>query len=106
MLMSAIPNGEGSRLLRWETANKIPWGVLLLFAGGIAIANAFVQSGLADIIAGEMEAIVQLPTWLLILSICLTVTFLTEVTPLSDAGTGPQKESREAGRAVGWEGWW
>jgi sodium-dependent dicarboxylate transporter 2/3/5 len=80
VLMAALPNGEGGRLLRWEAARKIPWGVLLLFAGGIAIANAFIQSGLADIIAGELGGIVNLPTWLLVLTICLAVTFLTEVT--------------------------
>jgi sodium-dependent dicarboxylate transporter 2/3/5 len=80
VLMAALPNGEGGRLLRWEAANKIPWGVLLLFAGGISIANAFVQSGLADIIAGELGGMVALPKWLLIITMCLTVTFLTEVT--------------------------
>ncbi len=80
VLMAALPNGEGGRLLRWEAAQKIPWGVLLLFAGGIAIASAFVQSGLADILASQLGGLARLPTWLLILSICLGVTFLTEVT--------------------------
>jgi sodium-dependent dicarboxylate transporter 2/3/5 len=80
VLMAALPNGEGKRLLRWEAAVKIPWGVLLLFGGGIAIASAFVHSGLADNIAQELSLLLELPTWLLILSMCLTVTFLTEVT--------------------------
>ena len=80
ILMAALPNGEGGRLLRWETAVKIPWGVLLLFGGGICIANAFIQSGLADLIAGRLGGLLDLPLWLLILSMCLTVTFLTEVT--------------------------
>jgi sodium-dependent dicarboxylate transporter 2/3/5 len=51
-----------------------------LFAGGISIANAFVQSGLADLLAQQLHGLVTLPTWLLILSMCLSVTFLTEVT--------------------------
>lgn len=80
VIMAALPNGEGGRLLRWKAANRIPWGVLLLFAGGITIAHAFTQSGLAEIIADQLGAIVDLPPWLLILSICLSVTFLTEVT--------------------------
>jgi sodium-dependent dicarboxylate transporter 2/3/5 len=80
VLMAALPNGEGGRLLNWESARKIPWGVLLLFAGGIAIANAFVQSGLADHLAQQLGALARLPTWLLLLSVCLSVTFLTEVT--------------------------
>jgi len=80
VIMAALPNGEGGRLLRWKAANRIPWGVLLLFAGGITIAHAFMQSGLAEIIADQLVAIVDLPAWLLILSMCLAVTFLTEVT--------------------------
>lgn len=78
--MSVLPNGEGKRLLHWETARKIPWGVLLLFAGGITLASAFVSSGLANIIAAELEVLVALPVWMIVLSLCLVVTFLTEVT--------------------------
>ncbi len=80
VIMAMLPNGEGSRLLRWEAASRIPWGVLLLFGGGIALASAFVQSGLAALIAEELALLVTLPTWLIVLSICLSVTFLTEVT--------------------------
>lgn len=80
ILMAVLPNGEGQRMLHWETVRKIPWGVLLLFAGGIALANAFVASGLAEIIAAELEVLVALPPWLIVLSLCLGVTFLTEVT--------------------------
>ncbi|MEJ8569747.1 SLC13 family permease [Elongatibacter sediminis] len=80
ILMAMLPNGEGGRLLRWESARRIPWGVLILFAGGICIASAFVSSGLAEIMAGQLSGLVALPTWLLILGICLSVTFLTEVT--------------------------
>jgi len=80
VLMAALPNGEGGRLLRWEAATKIPWGVLLLFGGGISIASAFVYSGLADNIAQELGTLMKLPIWLLILCMCLSVTFLTEVT--------------------------
>ena len=80
VLMASLPNGAGGRLLRWKSAKKIPWGVLILFGGGIAIANAFVASGLADIIADQLESLASLPTWALILGLCLAVTFLTEVT--------------------------
>jgi sodium-dependent dicarboxylate transporter 2/3/5 len=80
ILMGMLPNGEGDRLLRWETVRNIPWGVLLLFAGGVALANGFVASGLAEIIAAELEVLADLPPWLIVLTICLAVTFLTEVT--------------------------
>ena len=78
--MAMLPAGNGKQLLRWESAKNIPWGVLVLFGGGIAIASAFVQTGLADIIAGNLTALATLPTWLLILCVCLFVTFLTEIT--------------------------
>ena len=80
VLMATLPNGEGGRLLHWESAARIPWGVLLLFAGGIAIASAFVQTGLADIIAGHLAGLAALPNWVIVLSLCLAVTFMTEVT--------------------------
>jgi sodium-dependent dicarboxylate transporter 2/3/5 len=80
VVMAIIPNGQGERLLRWEAARTIPWGVLLLFGGGITIANALIQSGLADQIASQLDMLSQIPVWLMILSLCLVVTFLTEVT--------------------------
>ena len=78
--MFLIPDGKGSRLLDWETANKIPWGMLILFGGGIAIAKAFVVSGLS---AALGNALVGITTWHIIFIIgviCLTITFLTEMT--------------------------
>ena len=39
VVMCIVPNGRGGRLLDWERANRIPWGVLLLFAGGICLAR-------------------------------------------------------------------
>ena len=80
IVMAMTPNGEGGRLLRWGAASKIPWGVLILFGGGIAIANAFIQSGLAEHVASKLEMLAALPVWLMILLISLTVTFMTEVT--------------------------
>ena len=78
--MFLIPNGKGERLLDWETAAKIPWGMLILFGGGIAIAKAFVVSGLS---AALGNALVGITTWHIIFIIgviCLTITFLTEMT--------------------------
>jgi sodium-dependent dicarboxylate transporter 2/3/5 len=84
VLMAMIHNGESGkqagRLLTWNSAQSIPWGVLILFAGGITIASAFVQSGLADLLAQKLTVLSGMPDWLLVLCICLGVTFLTEVT--------------------------
>jgi len=80
VLMFVIPDGKGERLLNWESANKIPWGMLLLFAGGIAIARAFVASGLSELVAEQLAAVSQWPVLLMMLAICLGITFLTEMT--------------------------
>ncbi len=66
--------------LDWEHAVKIPWGVLLLFGGGLAIAKAFVDTGLADYMGDGLTWLQFLPLPLLILSIGLFTAFLSEIT--------------------------
>ncbi len=80
VVMFLVPNGRGSKLLDWQTAVKIPWGMLILFSGGIALAKGFVESGLADFLASGIGGLVTLPILLMMFLICIGVTFLTEVT--------------------------
>ena len=78
--MFLIPNGKGGKLLDWSTASDIPWGMLLLFGGGIAIANSFISSGLSASLGQSLAYISNWHLFLLILAICLLITFLTEMT--------------------------
>ncbi len=78
--MHFIPNGKGEALLTWETASKIPWGVLILYGGGISIAMAFETSGLSKLIGESLGVLSTIPVIILIGCVCLAVTFLTEVT--------------------------
>ncbi len=48
-----LPDGTGRPLLKWEEANRAPWGVILMFGGGMALAMGMTESGLADWL-GEM----------------------------------------------------
>ena len=80
IVMFLIPNGKGGKLLDWETASSIQWGIFLLFGGGIAIAKAFTSSGLADTIGASLTNIGNLPLLVMMASTCLAVTFLTEIT--------------------------
>ncbi len=80
VVMFLLPNGRGGKLLDWSTATTIPWGVLILFSGGIALASAFTVSGLAAFLAGGIAQLSVLPLLLMIFLICVWVTFLTEVT--------------------------
>lgn len=102
VLMFMIPNGEKhGTLLDWETASDIPWGMLLLFAGGIAIAKAFIASGLSDKMAGMLTSLSSLPVFVLILCICLFVTFLTEFTSNTATATLLMPILATAGVAAG-----
>lgn len=79
--MFLIPNGkDGGKLLDWETAEKIPWGMLILFGGGIAIAKAFVETGLSGALGEALSGISGLPILVMVGLICITITFLTEMT--------------------------
>lgn len=80
LAMFIIPDGKDGRLLDWKTANQIPWGVLLLFAGGICIAKAFGASGLSQLIGDQLSGVTGLPIILLIAAVAITVTFMTEMT--------------------------
>ena len=80
LVMFLVPSGKGGRLLDWETAIKIPWGILLLFAGGVCIASAFVSSGISQIVGEALGALSTLHPLLVLAVICLSVTFLTEIT--------------------------
>ncbi len=67
-------------LLHWEEAVKIPWGILLLFGGGIALAEGFRSSGLASWIGDQLVTFEYLPTLILLLILITAVNFLTEIT--------------------------
>lgn len=81
VVLFTIPAGkEGIPLLKWEEAVKIPWGIILLFGGGMALAKAFSETGLAAWIGGQLTGLDHLPLFLMILVLVATVNFLTEVT--------------------------
>lgn len=80
VLMAIVSDGKGGRLLPWAQAQSIPWGILLLFAGGICIAKGFVSSGLTDILGQFFVALGVLPIFLALLLLAIGVSFLTEVT--------------------------
>jgi solute carrier family 13 (sodium-dependent dicarboxylate transporter), member 2/3/5 len=80
VLMFVLPNGHGGKLLDWESASTIHWGVLLLFAGGIAIAKAFAVTGISEAIGESLSGVTRLSMIALIAVVALSVTFLTEIT--------------------------
>ncbi len=83
ILVVLLPAGElaGRRMLSWEEVQRgVPWGVLLLFGGGFAIADGVHASGLDQWLAGSLQGLEALPPVLVVLSVCLITTTATEFT--------------------------
>ena len=59
---------------------QLPWGVLILFGGGLSLAHAVEQTGLADWIGGALQGLAWLPLWLVAIVVTAVVIFLTELT--------------------------
>ena len=79
--MFLIPGGpDGVKLMRWEDALELPWGVLLLFGGGLALSTQFTESGLSDWIGEQLSGLGFLPLVLLVVVVALVVLVLTEFT--------------------------
>ncbi|WP_033962026.1 SLC13 family permease [Psychroserpens jangbogonensis] len=81
ILLFLIPaKNKKERLINWEEAVKLPWGIILLFGGGMALAKGFETSGLAAWIGNQMTTLQGVSTILLILLLVAAVNFLTEIT--------------------------
>lgn len=70
----------GQMLINWESAVALPWGIILLFGGGLALAEGFQDSGLAAWIGGQMAGLEGMALILILLILVATVNFLTEIT--------------------------
>ena len=81
VILFILPNKEGShKLLSWDDAVKLPWGILLLFGGGMALAKGFDTSGLAIWIGSQMSFFNAIPLLALLCLLVAMVNFLTEIT--------------------------
>jgi sodium-dependent dicarboxylate transporter 2/3/5 len=67
-------------LMNWSTAVKLPWGLLILFGGGLALAAALVETGFSHYLGNLAAGLAGLPVWLIVLIVTGTVVFLTELT--------------------------
>lgn len=82
VVLFLIPSGDEKKggILSWVDAHKLPWGIILLFGGGMALAEAFESSGLAKWIGSSMTGLSVLGTFMVILLVVAIVNFLTEFT--------------------------
>ena len=83
IILFLIPAGSridrNARLLDWETAVKIPWGVMLLFGGGLSMASAITKTGLAGWLGEQLVILTTMPLVVLILGLVTFVIFATEL---------------------------
>ncbi|MCO7197905.1 SLC13 family permease [Pseudoalteromonas sp. OANN1] len=90
LLLFVLPAKSGSdeRILDWESAAKVPWGILLLFGGGLSLAAQIKSSGLADYIANLLAGADAMGLVLGVLVVAALITFLTEITSNTATAAG------------------
>jgi sodium-dependent dicarboxylate transporter 2/3/5 len=82
ILLFLLPSRSrpGERLLEWRMAKEVPWGMLLLFGGGFALAAGFRSSGLSRWMGDQLAGLRGLDPYLVMIIVCVVLTFLTELT--------------------------
>jgi len=82
IILFIIPtqNGFEQKIMDWQTARKLPWNIILLFGGGFALAEGFKNSGLSLWVGNHLKMLIDFPPILIVMSVCLLLTFLTELT--------------------------
>jgi sodium-dependent dicarboxylate transporter 2/3/5 len=103
LVLFIIPSRSerGRTVMDWRTANKLPWNIVLLFGGGFALAEGFAVSGLSLWLGRQLHVLEGWHPLLMIIIICLLVTFLTELT--SNTATSQILLPVFGGLAVGME---
>ncbi len=79
-LLFLMPAGDGMRVLSWKEGERLPWGILLLFGGGLSLAWALQHTGVTALLGRSAVVLSGLPPWLALVAVCAAVIFLTEVT--------------------------
>lgn len=79
-LLFLLPAGRGQRVLDWKSAERIPWGVLILFGGGLSLAGAFGATGLDQWLGGLMAGAKGVHPLLILLGVTTLIVFMTELT--------------------------
>lgn len=80
-LLFLIPSlNKGGRVLDWSVSKDLPWGILLLFGGGLALATGFKETGLAEWIGGRLTVLDGFNFVVIVVISAALVLFLTEIT--------------------------
>jgi sodium-dependent dicarboxylate transporter 2/3/5 len=96
-----IPDGTGRRMLEWPEANRAPWGVIMMFGGGLALAAAMTRSGLASWIGESMLPLAAWPLVLVALAVVALVVLVTEFASNVATASGMMPVVASLGVALG-----
>ena len=82
VVLFIVPNGKssGGNLLQWNNLRDLPWGILILFGGGLSLASAISSTGLAAWIGEGVSGLDALSIIFLLFVVIMIVVFLTEIT--------------------------
>jgi sodium-dependent dicarboxylate transporter 2/3/5 len=80
LFLIPVDRAQGTRAMDWATARRLPWGVLVLFGGGLALAAAIEANGVSAFIGNSSRALAGLPPLLLLLAVTTMTVFLSELT--------------------------
>jgi sodium-dependent dicarboxylate transporter 2/3/5 len=70
----------GTPLLSWSAAKEIPWGLLLLFGGGLSLSAMFTATGFSEWVGEQVGGLTAVPAWVVILAVVIVSLLLTELT--------------------------
>jgi sodium-dependent dicarboxylate transporter 2/3/5 len=78
LLLFVIPDGTGRAILNWDEANRAPWGVIMMFGGGLALAAGIGESGLAQWLGTALRPLASVPPIMVALVLVGIVILITE----------------------------
>jgi len=73
-----IPDGTGRPLLEWKEADRAPWGVIMMFGGGLALAAGLIESGLTAWLGEALRPLQDVPVWIIAVALVALVIVVTE----------------------------
>jgi sodium-dependent dicarboxylate transporter 2/3/5 len=80
LFLIPVKGAGGARAMDWKTAARLPWGVLVLFGGGLTLATAIEANGVSEFIGNSSRGLSGLPPLVLLLAVTGMAVFLSELT--------------------------
>lgn len=88
LLLLLVGDGRGERLLTWADTKRVPWDVMLLYGGGLALAEGITGTGLSTWMGEQLRAVGTLPVWAVALLLTALVVLVTEFASNVATATG------------------